>query len=151
MASPTAVQKVPLQNTIFDLDSMSEVTVQKTFEFQPALSVADALARIGNDQAKLLELINEGLIGEQRAKERVNPTGWQVLNDEGETAGEFSGVQADVKKVNALVLTLAKTVFGYSKDLDAAGKASAKQSAMDMVKNTESIRNGLKKSAAITE
>jgi hypothetical protein len=57
---------------------------------------------------------------------------------------------ADITKVNALVLTLAKTVFGYSKDLDKTAKAKSKTAAMDMIKGNAAIKSGLAASAALS-
>lgn len=150
MATASTNTKLKVQRTIFDLESMSELTVQKEFDHTPITSVADALHRLGNDNGKLVAILEEGMQAEARRKAGAEAGGW-VVEDEDGNVTPFGGTQADSKKVNALVLTLAKTVFGYSKDLDGAGKASAKQSAMDMVKNTKAIRDGLVKSAAITE
>ena len=142
-------QKVPVQKTFFDLDTFADVTLKKEFDFVPVGSVDEALARLGNKADRLLEIVNQGLIGEQRLTEYRKPEGWQILNDEGELAGPFSGTPADQKQVNALVLTLAKTVFGFNKDMTAEQKNAARASAMEMIKNTPAIKAGLQKSAAL--
>lgn len=144
-------EQLTVQKTIFDLDTFSEATVVINGEFSPVANTQEALARVGNDTAKFLELVNEGLRAEAQRSLRTSVSGWHSLTDEGEVNGEFSGTIADIKAVNALVLTLAKTVFGYSKDLGAEQKKGAKESAMGMIKNTPAIRDGLKRSAALSE
>jgi hypothetical protein len=46
-------------------------------------------------------------------------------------------------------LTLAKTVFGFSKSMSREEKSTAKDSALEMIKTTPAIKAGLQKSAAI--
>jgi hypothetical protein len=137
-----------VQRSAFDLDSFSEVLLVKEFEFTPVGSTDEALAKLGNDSKRLLEVINNGLKSEIRNEVAEDPDGWRTFDDEGELNGAFSGTLADMKAVNNLVLTLAKTVFGYSKDLDKDQKRAAKDAAMAMIQNTEAIKAGLKKSAA---
>lgn len=149
--SPSAAEQLKVQKGIFDLDTFEEVTVQVSGSFHPVSSTQEALQRVGNDSAKFLELVNEGLRAEAQRELRQSITGWKLLDEDGQPSGEFTGTIADVKAVNALVLTLAKTVFGYSKDLSADAKAQAKANAMGMIKNTAAIRDGLKKSAALSE
>ena len=138
-----------VQKTVFDLDSFDEVTLVKEFEYAPVETIEDALARLGNDSAKLLEVLNDGLREEVRAQIRETSTGWHTFDDEKpeEINGEFAGTVADPKSVNALVLTLAKTVFGFSKDLTKEQKRSAKESAVDMIRSNDAIKAGLRKSA----
>jgi hypothetical protein len=61
-------------------------------------------------------------------------------------AGPYTGTPADPKTVNQLVLTLAKTVFGYSKDAKIEAKRAAKDKAAAMIKGNDEIRAGLKAS-----
>lgn len=144
------VVKVKVQRTIFDLAVMEEVTLAKEVDYTPVESTQEALQRLEGNAGKFLEIINEGLRAETRRQAGSDPADWRTLTDEGEVNGPFSGVVADIKAVNALVLTLAKTVFGYSKEMDKASKRTAKDSALSMIKNTEAIKEGLKKSAALT-
>lgn len=141
---------VRVQKSIFDLDSFQEVTIVKTGSFTPVENTQEALARVQNDTAKFLELVNEGLRAEYQRDLREQAGDWHTLTDENEVNGVFAGTIADPKAVGALVLNLAKTVFGYSKDLDAAGKAKSKESAMTFIQGNDAIREGLKKSAALT-
>ena len=80
---------------------------------------------------------------------RQSTDGWHTyVEDTEEINGEFAGIIADPKKVNAVVLTMAKTVFGFSKDQSKDEKRKSKEQAKDFVRSNDAIRNGLKKSAA---
>lgn len=153
-ATPSAVIKqAPVQKSLLNLDTFEDVTLRKTVpDFHPVASMHDAAARVGNDQAKLVQAINEGLRIMEREAVMNNPNiPWQVVNDEDEMEGEFTGIPADPKKVNTLILSLAKTVFGFTKDLDKEAKAAAKESAKNLIRTTPSILEPLKKTAALTE
>lgn len=139
---------ITIQKTLFDLDTMSEVTLQKDVEFTPAQSTEEALHRVGKDAKRFLAVINEGLEAETARQAKADPSiPWLQENDEGEKAA-WTGTPADTKAVNGLVLNLAKSVFGYVKDATPETKRAAKDSAMEMVKNTPAIVEGLKKNAA---
>ena len=139
-----------VQRTIFDLDSFEEVTLVKTIEFEPVASVQDALVALGNDSAKLLEVINDGLLAEKRRIAGGEAGDWHTFTDEGEVNGPFTGTPANMKAVNALTLTLAKTVYGFNGDMTKDQKRTAKESARAMIASTPAIREGLKKTAALT-
>lgn len=139
-----------VQRTVTDLSTLEDVTLVKEFEYTPVTSTEEALAKLENNAEKLLAVINDGLRAEIRRNIAGMPDGWHNLTDEGEVGDAFSGQVADSNKVNALVLTLAKTVFGYSKDMTADQKKASKQSAMGMIKSTQAIRDGLAKSAALS-
>lgn len=151
----TAIKQSPITKTVFDLDTMDEVTLVKIVpDFVPAENSAEVLARVGNDTAKLLEIMNDGLRSAERAAIETNSEPWHTykVDESGEPTdevnGEFSGKMADTTKVNSLVLTLAKTVFGYSKSMSKDEKRAAKSSALDMIKSNDAIKTGLQKSAA---
>lgn len=145
-----AEKKLRVQDTVFNLDTFTEVTLVKEVPFAPVSTVAEALAALGNDDNALLAVINKGLESNARKDAKSVPTGWHTFTEEGEVNGEFSGTPADIKKVNALVLTLAKTVFGYDNNAPLAEKKAAKESAKAMIQGNTQIREGLKKSAALT-
>jgi len=140
--------KLRIQKGVFDLDAFESVTLVKEVEFAPVESTEAALARLGNDAAKFLAIINEGLEAETRRIAREDTSDWRTLTDDDEINGAFEGTMADEKAVNALVLTLAKTTFGYSKDADKGIKKAAKQMAMELIAATPVIKEGLRKSAA---
>lgn len=144
------VKMVRVQRTIFDLASFEEVILAKEVAFTPVESAQDALARLDGDAAKFLGIINEGLQAEARRIAGDSPVDWHTLTDENKINGSFEGTMADITKVNALVLTLAKTVFGYNKDLDKTAKAKSKTAAMDMIKGNAAIKSGLAASAALS-
>lgn len=148
MATPSNVEEIIVQNTIFDLDSMDEVTLKKVVTFKPAANTQEALAMLGNDSAKFLEVINEGLREHARVSAKSDTsTPWKVEDEEGvETV--FSGTVADAKTVNGLILNMAKSVFGYAKDMTRDAKKAAKESAMNLIRSTPAIRDGLKVQAA---
>lgn len=142
------VKILPLVKTLFDLDTMSDVTCTKDVPFEPVTTTAEALARLNGDAAKFIQVINDGLETEARAAARNDSSiPWMVEDEDGDKT-EFSGTPADSKAVNGLVLTLAKTIFGYKKESSSEEKRTAKQSAFEMVKSNEAIRNGLKENAA---
>lgn len=140
----------PIQKTIFDLDSFEEVTLVKTPEPMVEVSSIEELqTRLGNDTSKLLKVINDGLEEEYRKQYEADPEKpWHTFDDEGEPNGEFTGVMAEQKAVNSLVLTLAKTVFGFNKDMTREQKKASKESAKEMIKANDAIKQGLRKSAA---
>ena len=139
-----------VQRTVTDLETLDEITLVKPVDFSPVASQADALARLNNDSKKFLANHNEGLWAEAQRQARGNPDGWHSLNDEGELNGPFDNSRiADPKAVNALVLILAKTSFGYTKDATAEQKKAARELAMDTIKSTPVIKEGLRKSAAL--
>src|SRR6266849_1350570 len=149
-------KKVPVQKTLFDLDTFAEVTLKKEFEFTPVVTVQEAAARLNNDADRLIKIINDGLISVQRQHENSTPTGWRVLTEDGELNGEFSGTPADQDIVNKLVLQLAKTSIGPSMGLDwetatKDQKKAIREATQEFIKTTPLIRNGLKKSAALKE
>lgn len=148
--SPSTKEVVKIQKGLFDLDSFQEVTLYKEGEFTPVSSTQEALARVGNDSSKFLALVNEGLRAEYQRDLRSTADGWFTEDEDTNARTPFTGTIANIKAVNSLVLTLAKTVFGYSKDLSSEAKKAAKESAMNMVASTPAIKEGLKKSAALT-
>jgi hypothetical protein len=146
--NPTESKTIPVQRSVFDLDTMTDVTLFKEVEFTPAMTTEEALKRVGNDAKKFLSIINEGLESETRRSAVNDPSiPWLQENDEGEKSA-FAGTPADSKAVNGLVLNLAKSVFGYTKEASPETKKAAKQSAMDMITSNDAIREGLKKNAA---
>lgn len=145
--TPTTTNKIPVQKTVFDLDLFDEVTLVKDYEFTPVTSVQEATERLGNDSAKILSVINDGLRAEMRRIAVADQTGW-LREDEDGNRTPFAGTLANLKLVNQCVLSMAKTVFGFSKDLSPDAKRAAKQSAQDLIKNTPAIREGLQKTAA---
>lgn len=146
-----AVETLRPQKTMFDLDTMEEVTAVKVIEFKPVADTKEALDRLGNDSAKFLEVINRGLRTEVQESAKADASiPWQVEDEEGKLS-PFTGTPANMTGVNQLVLSLAKQVFGYSKDAPLEKKRAAKESAIKMIRESEPIREGLKRTAAIED
>lgn len=140
----------PVQKTIFDLDSMTEVLVGKEHAVAPEVtSVEQALQLLGNDTKRLFTIIREGLTAEIGDAARNDPSGWFAADDEGDFTVPFNGTVADIKAVNSLVLTLAKTALGWDKNMTKDQKAKVKEAAMEAIKTTPLLRDGLKRTAAL--
>lgn len=145
----TAIKTLRVQKQVFDIGKFEDVTLVKDVAFTKVASVTDALAALGNDNAKLLEIIQVGMEAEARENARVDPSGWHSfkLDETGEPTkelnGAFEGQTADRGDVDANVLTLAKTIFGYNKGMTPEQKRDAKDKAMNLIKNTAAIRDGL--------
>jgi len=134
---------------------MSDVKMFKTVQAPPKVdSVNAALAHLGNDHAKLLEIINSGLKEAEIEKARTSAEGWVTVDEEGNET-PFSGTliekEEDVKNVNNLVLSLAKMAYGYD-DADAisdvdkkrAAKRESKEQAKEHIRNDAKMLNGIK-------
>jgi hypothetical protein len=149
----TKPEPIVVSKSVFDLDTFADVTLVKPVDFTAATSTEEALSRLGGDTAKLLSVINEGLLEVRKREVKADASAWmqEVENEDGTTALEaFDGTIADQKMVNNLVLNIAKSSFGYNKAAaakDKAGKAKAKQAAMDFVSSNEVLKNGLKENA----
>lgn len=143
-----------VEKPVFDLGSFEDVTLVKAFEFMPPADVNEALTRLGGDTAALMAVITSGMLDSYKSTLRKTSDGWHTYEEDadGEPTekinGEFQGQVADSKKVNTLKLSLAKSVFGFEKGMTKEQKRAAKESAVDMIRNTPAIREGLAKTAA---
>jgi len=139
---------ITVTSSVFDLDTMDEVSLVKSTEFSPATSAKEAMDRLGNDPEKFLAAINEGLLTQAKhSLKNDTTTPWNATDDEGKVTGPFQGTPANSKSVNTLVLTLAKTIFGYAKDAKVEEKRASKESALEMIRGNEAMKAGLKRSA----
>jgi hypothetical protein len=139
-----APRKLKVTRTVFDMNEFESTTVGKMVDFKPVGDVGEALAELGNDQAKLLELINKGREAAVRDEAYRASEGWNELDEKNAvTATPFEGLITEPKQVNQTVSVLAKTVYGLTKGMTAEQKKTAKNAAMEMVKNTPAIREGL--------
>lgn len=149
-------EEIRVQKTLFDLASFDDVLLVKVGQFEPVSDVKDALVRLNGDTAALNKVINDGLKARAMQDLRSTADGWHTFKTdaEGELTdeinGPFDGQVADSKKVGNLVLSLAKSVFGFTKSMSKDEKRAAKEQAMEMVKSTPAIRNGLAKTAALS-
>jgi hypothetical protein len=141
------VVELKRQKTGTDLNTFEDVTLIKTGKFVPVTTLEEAKHRVGGDTEKFISIINEGL--EQEAgRNLVNDpnVAWQVEDEEGNLTA-FSGMLADGKMVGGLILNMAKSIFGYSKDKSPEEKKAAKNAAKDLIKNNDTMKAGLVKNA----
>lgn len=146
-AVPTVNSK-RIYKDVFDLESFESVRLAKDVVLDPPVtSIEEALGRVGNDAAKLLKILNDGLIQETITAAEETP-GFLVFDEENKTlGGEFTGQSANEDAVKTLVLSIAKGVFGYEKSKPVEAKRAAKESAMNLIKSNEQMRAGLKANA----
>lgn len=151
--SPTvpAGNKVLVTKEVFDLDQFNEVKIGKEVDYTPLTDLDQILDKLNNDQERMIKIINSGLVEELKREARSDDNNWHSFDDEGKLNGPYEGTVANPKKVNVIVLGLAKSVFGFNKDMNRDQKREAKEQAMAFVKSNETIRNGLKKNAAFTD
>jgi hypothetical protein len=140
--------QLTVTSSVFDLDTMDEVSLIKTKDFQPAQDAKEAHQRLGGDAEKFLAVINEGLASFEKKALKNSSEPWNVQDEDGASTGKtFSGTPANSKSVNTLVLTLAKTISGYAKDANVEDKRASKESAIEMIRGNEAMKAGLKRSA----
>lgn len=145
-ANPASTKKVPLVKTVTNLDTFGDVTLRKEFLFSPVASLEEAAARLNNDTAKLLEVINDGLRAEAQRENRDSADGWMETDKDGNiTDKPFAGTIAHPKVVNAFVLNMAKTMFEYDNDAPKTERDAAKKAAIDFIKSQPKMVEGLKK------
>lgn len=134
-----------VQRTILDLSTMGEITVRKPHASAPEVtSVEQALTLLGNDTKKLFAIIHDGLEAEIKKTAGAEPGGWFTQDEDEKYTVPFTGTQADRDKFNSLVLTMAKTAFGWGKDLTNEQKVAVKAKAADYIKSQPILLAGLK-------
>jgi hypothetical protein len=151
----TSMEPIVLEPTqsVFDLDSKSDVTLYKQVTFTPVDNTKEALERVGNDSAAFLKIINDGLrsyTNEAAKKDESIP--WQAKDEDGNLI-PFTGTTISEEKsvqLQANVLNMAKMVFGYQKTMSADEKenrilkAAAKDKARDMLLGNPAVVASLK-------
>ena len=140
-------QTLKVQNQIFDLDRFEKVTLVKSFDYTPVESLEEAMARIGGDTGKLVQILNAGMLGEVREAAKADLIGFQLEEEDG-TFSPFIGTAVDDSQVNALVLSIAKASCGYLNAKSPEEKKAAKEKAAAIVKGTPVLVEGLKASLA---
>lgn len=145
--TPNGTNTAVVTTTVFDLTAFDDVKLTKTITLptQPT-TLDEALAAVGNDKAKLLNVIHEGLIAEAKENARTNMTGFHVVNDEGEAdPAEYAGKYADEAKgklINNVILSFAK-MNGFSKDLPKEKKRELKEQATAFLRNNPAAIAGI--------
>lgn len=139
--------------SVTSLETMEDIELAKHIEFINVETEQEAIARLGNDREKFLEVINEGLMSLEKTKAKEDDDGWRTLDDKGNLNGPFEGLMADAKKVGAMILTFAR-FNGYS---DKANQGNSKKrkairdAATELVKNMIKGSDDLKKQVAFTK
>jgi hypothetical protein len=128
--------------TVFDLTAFDDVKLTKTVTLptQPT-TLEEALAAVGNDKGKLLDVIHEGLIAAAKDAARADMTGW----NDAETDEAYTGTYADEAKgklINAAILSLAK-MQGFSKSLEPAQKRALKEKAAAFLRSNPAMLAGI--------
>lgn len=164
-------REIRIDRQIFDLDSKGDVSLRKVGQFLPVANMQEFVERMGNDSAKILEIVNDGLEEFTRKSLVSDPNvPWYELTEEGELKldGEgdsakpvpFAGTplpEEKAKSFAASILNLAKALFGYpdaklpkgaskeDQEKNRALKAEAKAKATDMVLSNPAAVEALKK------
>ena len=122
---------------VFDVTTKSDVTLQKLFDFVPPTSTQEVLSRVGGDTAKHLQVQVDGLrVHERDAAAKNDSIPWTDADGKA-----FSGdllTEEQSSRLDALVLTFAKTSFGYESK-NAAAKTKAKADALAFILDNDQI------------
>jgi hypothetical protein len=137
MTPTPAPETMKIQKTVFDLTAFAPVLLKK--EVPPPEKPQDlesALAAVGNDKEKLLDIIYKGLTSAAREAATNDMSGFKVVNEDGELGEDYNGKFADEvqgDKINAAILVLAK-LQGYDKSLPPEKKKALKEKAADFLR-----------------
>lgn len=164
--TPTTEVLKPVRTTKsgIDLSTFTDVSLYKTVPPVPAVeSLKDALARVQNNEAKLLTIIRDGLQAEAVSSARDNQAGWLKQDDDGKDTSEvFEGTLVSGEILNPLVLNLARTCpcvisrngveveVTWEDAKSADEKRAIKAATVDFIRSTPRIMEGLKKKMQAT-
>jgi hypothetical protein len=130
--------------TVFDFATFDKVDLVKEFTL-PAkpTTTQEALAAVGHDTSKLLDIIYKGLVAEAQDSAYNDLTGFRLVNEDGEPGDVYEGKCADtdgdrMKQINGAVLNIAK-MFGYSQSLSKEQKREIKEKAMQSLRNMPEV------------
>lgn len=146
MSTPTGVKMLTVRKQVFDIDLFDNITLVKEVPSPSIGSLQAALAAVGNDESKLVELLDIAFQDKLREEVRGTDTGWHRFKqsadgeDTTEINGEYTGTAADDTRVTALVLSMAKNMYAT---LYATDRKAAKDKARELIKNTPAIRQDL--------
>ena len=141
-----AAETLRIQRKQFDLDSKEDVILIKEVTFEPVTSNQEALARVGNDAKKFLEIVNQGLKDFTRDQAASDSSPWLIEDEEGEKT-VYTGTPISEEKSKQLainVLNMAKMLFGYNKKMDPKSKSEAKEKAQAMLLSNPVVVESLK-------
>ena len=128
------------------LPAFETVTLYKDVPNVPSVtSMSDALDRVGNDEAKLLKIIEAGLQEESEQSARASAEGW--TDAEGKV---FDAPLVNSEDLNPIVLQFAKLNYDYDvhqANGNADGKREAKKQAIEDIKGMPKVLEGLTRKA----
>lgn len=130
---------------VFNLDTFETEVVGRESAFTPAGSMQEVLERIGGSNEVLLQMLNDALIEKERETLRNAEGEWRTFKEGSQTDlnGVFEGTIVDESSVYDLRNTLSRSMFGYDPKDPKEVKQAKKQKAMDFIKNTPAVRDGL--------
>ena len=145
--TPTAAEnKKSISKSGIALPAFETVTLYKDVDNVPAVtSMTDALDRVGNDEAKLLKIIEAGLQEESEQAARASADGW--TDAEGKV---FDAPLVNSEDLNPIVLQFAKLNYDYDvhqANSNADGKREAKKQAIEDIKGMPKVLEGLTRKA----
>jgi hypothetical protein len=146
MATTSSVTTQRTTKSGIDLSTFDDVLLFKDVPLVAEVAdIPDALARLGNDNKKLLAIIRDGLQAEAIRAAREDSNGWKKTDENGKPTDEvFNGTLASNEVVNPVVLMFAKLNFGYDKATNADEKRVAKDKAREMIKGMPVVLEGLR-------
>lgn len=68
----TGTRTLTFKKRVFDLDKFERVTLEGKVEYKSVTSLPEAIERIGNDQARLIELLDAALAREAKREAKKN-------------------------------------------------------------------------------
>ena len=159
MATPSGPKMRTVQRSGMSLESFDDVKMfKKVEEVAPVTSIQDALARLGNDEARLYKIITGGLMEETLEAARNSQNSWNLYDSEGkETSEVFTGSLVSTEILNPVVLTFARinpTVvqrdgkpveITWDEAKNADEKRAVKDATLQMIKDTPRIVDQLRK------
>lgn len=142
--------KLKVTQTVTALETMEDVKLVKIIDFENVTTPEEALQRLGNDSAKLLEVINRGLQADAKDAAKTDDSNWRTLDEKGNPNGPFSGEMVDPDKVGGLIREMSK-IGGYTDNKGNPEKRrQIREKATQMVKAMIQGNEELKKSVALT-
>lgn len=144
-----SVEKSVIRKTIMTAD-LDDVLILKEFTFTPVSDPSEASARIGNDPAKFLKVLNAGLRSLERETLSESNEGWFAAGEDGKiTASAVSGESAgDPTAIAAIINNFAKVSTPNWASLNAAQKNEKRDLVRKLLKENKPMLDMLKASAS---
>lgn len=136
--TPTPSMTKPITKTVLDLATFADVKLTKTITL-PArpTTLEEALAAVGNDQKKLLNVVHEGLCADVENTARASMSDWLIVDDEdSEISVPYIGTpvpEDQEKNINGMILNFAR-MLGFGKGLSPEKKREIKNTAREQVR-----------------